>query len=74
MKSQMQIHFITPRNGILRCREKKKETKKLIVHMDNLHSKETATIPRYSYNYLMDSCNGNKILLSKAKKYKRQWL
>lgn len=48
-------------------RGKKKRTKSPLFTLDNLNSKKTATIPRNSYNFLTDGCNGNKILLSKAK-------
>jgi len=43
-------------------REKIKEIKSLLFTLDNLHSKETAIIPRNSYNFLMGGCNGNKIV------------
>lgn len=45
----------------------RKRTKSLLFALDNLNSKKTATIPRNSYNFLTGGCNGNKILLGKAK-------
>lgn len=44
-----------------------KKQKSLLLTLDNLHSKETATIPRNSYSYLMGGGNRNKILLSMDK-------
>lgn len=44
-------------------RGKEKKQKPPLFTLDNLHSKETATIPRNSYNYLMGVAMGTKYFL-----------
>lgn len=58
--TQQEMEYYTAEGGEMK-------QKSLLFTLDNLNSRKTATIPRNSYNCLMGGCNGNKILLSKAK-------